>query len=148
MPISRRSFIIGSTAVAAGGGLVLYNLRPRPAQKPAFQPVPKVARERVRYDDFSDIWREKWTWDKVAKGTHTRANCISACSWDVYVKDGIAWREEQAAIYEPHRPDVPDFNPRGCQKGACYAQLQLAESRVTYPLKRVGERGEGKWKRV
>ena len=97
MPISRRRFIIGSAAVAAGGGLVLYNLRPRPAQKPAFQPVPKVAVERVRYNDFSDIWREKWTWDKVAKGTHTRANCISACSWDVYVKDGIAWREEQAA---------------------------------------------------
>ncbi len=148
MPISRRRFIIGSAAVAAAGGLVLHNLRPRTPQKPPFHPAPSVAAQRVRYNDFSDIWREKWTWDKVAKGTHTRANCISACSWDVYVKDGIAWREEQAAVYEPHRPDVPDFNPRGCQKGACYTHLQLAESRVTHPLKRVGERGEGKWKRV
>ena len=95
MSISRRQFIIGSTTVAAAGGLALYSLRPRPGVKPTFHPAPSVSAQRIRYNDFSDIWREKWTWDKVAKGTHTRANCISACSWDVYVKDGIAWREEQ-----------------------------------------------------
>jgi nitrate reductase alpha subunit len=31
----------------------------------------------------------------------------------VFVEDGIDWREEQAAVYEPPRPDVPDLNPRG-----------------------------------
>ena len=148
MQVSRRNFIIGSTVAVAGVGL--YSLRnkgyepaaPRPADKPG------VPAKKIRYNDYSDIWREKWQWDRVVKGTHTRANCIGACSWDVYVKDGIAWREEQAAIYEPHRPDVPDFNPRGCQKGACYTHLQVNESRIKYPLKRVGERGEGKWKRI
>ena len=50
--------------------------------------------------------------------------------------------------HEPHRSDIPDFNPRGCQKGACYTRLQLSDSRIIYPLKRAGERGEGKWKRV
>jgi nitrate reductase alpha subunit len=46
----------------------------------------------------------------------------------VFVKD-IVWREEQAAVYEPPRPDVPDLNPRGCQKGACYSDLQAARLR-------------------
>jgi len=94
------------------------------------------------------LYREKWTWDKVVKGTHTRANCIDACAWDVYVKEGVAWREEQAAVYTAPRPDVPDLNPRGCQKGACYTDLMISETRVLHPLKRVGERGEGKWKRI
>lgn len=146
MRLSRRQFIATTAVAAAGAGL--YSLRPK---KPAAYPGAKasdVPAKKIKYNDYSDIWREKWKWDRVAKGTHTRANCVAACSWDVYVRDGIAWREEQATIYEPHRPDVPDFNPRGCQKGACYTALQLSEARLKYPLKRVGERGEGKWKRV
>ena len=87
--------------------------------------------EPVVYDDFSDIYRERWEWDRVAKGTHTRANCIAACSWNVFVKDGVVWREEQDAVYGTPRDDVPDPNPRGCQKGACYSDLQVAGSRVT-----------------
>ncbi len=145
MQISRRGFLIGS-AGAAAVGFGLYSLRPKKAVHLPEQV--RIAAKKVRYNDYSDIWREKWKWDKVVKGTHTRANCCAACSWDVYVRDGVAWREEQAAIYEPHRPDIPDFNPRGCQKGACYTVLQLSEARVKYPLKRVGDRGEGKWKRI
>ena len=102
----------------------------------------------IVYGDFTDVWRERWTWDRVAKGTHTRANCISACAWSLFVKEGIVWREEQHAVYEPPRPDVPDLNPRGCQKGACYSDLQVSGSRVLHPLRRVGPRGAGKWKRI
>ncbi len=148
MQLTRRHFILGTTAAAVGLGL--YSLKPKTPAKVKAGPAlkPRTLAKKIRYNDYSDIWREKWKWDKVVKGTHTRANCGDACSWDVYVKDGIAWREEQNAIYEPHRPDVPDMNPRGCQKGACYTTLQLSEARVKYPLKRAGERGEGKWKRL
>ena len=90
--------------------------------------APKAAATRLApktYGGWKDVWAERWTWDRVAKGTHTRANCISACAWDVYVKDGVVWREEQAALYQPPAgADVPDLNPRGCQKGACYSDLQ------------------------
>jgi DMSO reductase family type II enzyme molybdopterin subunit len=65
----------------------------------------------------------------------------------VFVKQGIAWREEQNAIYAASE-GVPDFNPRGCQKGACYTDLMYEASRITHPLKRVGERGSRKWKRI
>ena len=43
---------------------------------------------------------------------------------------------------------VPDFNPMGCQKGACWHGLLNAKERVTYPLKRAGERGDGKWEQI
>jgi DMSO reductase family type II enzyme molybdopterin subunit len=90
-----------------------------------------------------------WTWDRVAKGTHL-ANCVYQrnCCWHVYIKDGLVWREEQFAGYPQTNADVPDFNPRGCQKGACYSHRMYDASRLTVPLKRVGERGEGNWKRI
>jgi DMSO reductase family type II enzyme molybdopterin subunit len=149
--ISRRTFIAGAGAGAAALGLGLYYLRKcEPGPAPLVGPTPesRTPVTPVAYGDFTDVWRERWTWDRVAKGTHTRANCISACAWNVFVKDGVVWREEQDAVYEPPRPDVPDLNPRGCQKGACYSDLQAASTRVLYPLKRVGPRGAGQWKRI
>jgi len=149
--ISRRNFVAGAGVGAAALGLGLCHLR-RSTRAPdglvGPPPTPSTPVELVSYGDFTDVLRERWTWDRIAKGTHTRANCIAACSWDVYVKDGVAWREEQHAVYEPPRPDVPDGNPRGCQKGACYTDLQVANSRVLHPLVRVGPRGAGKWKRI
>jgi DMSO reductase family type II enzyme molybdopterin subunit len=149
--ISRRTFIVGAGAGAAAVGLGLYALRKRaegPAPLVGPPPEPLTPVTPIVYGDFSDVWRDRWTWDRVAKGTHTRANCISACEWNVFVKDGVVWREEQDAVYEPPRGDVPDLNPRGCQKGACYSDLQAAPSRVLHPLTRVGPRGAGKWKRI
>ncbi len=66
----------------------------------------------------------------------------------VYVKDGIIWREEQPGTLPVIEEGVPDMNPMGCQKGVAWSQLLYAKERVLYPLKRVGERGRGKWKRV
>ncbi|MEK6563387.1 MAG: molybdopterin-dependent oxidoreductase [Candidatus Binatota bacterium] len=58
-------------------------------------------------------------------------------------------REEQAANYPPQNdPLAPDFNPRGCQKGSCYVHRIYDPTRIKYPMKRVGERGQGKWKRI
>ena len=101
------------------------------------------------YRTWESIYRGKWAWDKVVRSTHF-VNCWyqAHCAWDVYVKDGLVWREEQAADYAPVRKDTPDFNPRGCQKGACYSQRMYDPTRVKYPLKRVGERGSGKWQRI
>ena len=107
-----------------------------------------AARSAHAYGDWRDVYAEKWTWDKVVRCTHSRANCLSACAWDVYVKDGIVWREEQAQVYDEGRAGTPDFFPRGCQKGACYSDLMVSPQRLRYPLVRVGERGSGRWKRV
>ncbi len=146
MKISRRNFLIGAGITAASAAtLSLCTLKQKPSVTyPATQKTPP----RPGYASWGDLYREKWRWDRVVKGSHNRANCFSACSWNLFVKDGIVWREEQNAVYAQTNSSVPDFNPRGCQKGGCYSNLQQEESRVLYPMKRVGERGEGKWKRI
>ena len=58
------------------------------------------------------------------------------------------WREEQAGDYPRFDESLPDPNPRGCQKGACFTDYVNADQRVTHPLRRTGERGEGKWERI
>jgi DMSO reductase family type II enzyme molybdopterin subunit len=138
---------VGAGALALG----LHRLRNRagaPTSGTALVAEESVAPGPIVYGDYNDIWRGRWTWDKVVHSSHTRANCISTCSWNIFVKDGIAWREEQNAIYAQSEEGVPDFNPRGCQKGACYTHLMYEASRVTHPLRRAGARGSGKWKRV
>ncbi|MBV0923800.1 molybdopterin-dependent oxidoreductase [Halomicroarcula limicola] len=99
------------------------------------------------YRDWEDLYREQWDWDSTARSTHS-VNCTGSCSWEVYVRNGQVWREEQAADYPQFDESLPDPNPRGCQKGACYSDYVNADHRVLHPLRRTGQRGEGKWKRI
>ena len=115
-------------------------------------PTRRLARrdagESPDYRSIEDLYRAKWSWDRIAKGTCNQADCIAACTLNLYIKDGIVWREEQNAIYEASGEHLPDFNPRGCQKGMVYSDLMYDATRIKYPLRRVGARGEGKWERI
>ncbi len=97
---------------------------------------------------WEDTYRDGWTWDKVVKVTHIRANCVSTCSLDAYVKDGDVVWEEQNATCAQTSPDVPDPNPRGCPMGCVYSRTMHDPSRVKYPMKRAGPRGSGQWQRL
>lgn len=99
---------------------------------------------------LKEITERSWDWDRVVKGSHT-TNCSysMACNMNLYVKDGVVIREEQVGNYPaPNDPNVPDYNPKGCQKGVCYADRMYDATRLKYPLKRLGARGEGKWQRI
>jgi DMSO reductase family type II enzyme molybdopterin subunit len=141
--VDRRGFLRASAAGVAGLGLGLWRLVPEAAEAAARGVAPPA------YGDWRDVYHERWTWDRIVRSTHF-VNCWyqAHCAWDVYVKDGMVWREEQAADYPQTRPEVPDFNPRGCQKGACFSERMYDPARVRYPLVRVGPRGSGKWKRL
>ena len=99
------------------------------------------------YRRWEDVQRNKWTWDSVARGTHG-TNCTGNCAFNVYVRNGIAWREEQQGEYGQSESDVPDYGPRGCQKGLRHAKYMYGKQRVLYPMKRTGGRGEGHWERI
>jgi len=147
---TRRQFLklsgVAAAAAAAGAaGLPLFHFR-RSAR--AALPGASTSRTTAKLGSWEDLCRQRWTWDSVAKGSHGWANCRSACAWDLYVKDGIVVREEQNATYEASEAGVPDFNPRCCQKGACYTEVMYGPSRLTVPMKRVGERGSGRWQRI
>ncbi|PJB14701.1 MAG: hypothetical protein CO118_07195 [Flavobacteriales bacterium CG_4_9_14_3_um_filter_32_8] len=98
---------------------------------------------------FENDYRNKWSWDDVTLGTHN-LNCWfqQNCLFYVYKKDGKITREEQVGNYPQTNEKVPDFNPRGCQKGCSYSDFMYSEARITHPLKRSGERGEGKWEKI
>ena len=141
----RRGFLQGAAAGAASLALGMWKLQPRDA---AARGVSRTATPPA-YDGWADVYRSSWTWDKVGRSSHF-VNCWpqAHCTWNVYMKDGIVWREEQAGDYPQTRADVPDFNPRGCQKGGCYSERMYDPARLEYPLKRVGERGSAQWQRI
>lgn len=144
--LTRRGFLYGTGAAAIG--LSLSRLRCEPVETPGGTAAQITASMPI-YRSWEDVYRTRWTWDSVSKGTHY-VNCWyqARCAWNVYVKEGVVFREEQVADYPQTNSEVPDFNPRGCQKGACYSERMYDAGRLQYPLKRVGERGEGKWKRI
>ena len=145
--LRRRDFLklAALAAASAGSGLSLFHFRKEAAA--ALTPGGAAWRPE-RLGSWEDLYRQRWTWDRVAKGSHGWLNCRSACEWDLYVRDGVVVREEQTATYAASEPGVPDFNPRGCQKGACYPEVMYGPSRLTVPLKRVGERGGGQWQQI
>ncbi len=97
-----------------------------------------------------NAYRDRWKWDDVVGSSHA-VDCyptVGACPYQVYLKDGKIQFQEQAGKFPIVEEGVPDFNPMGCQKGACWDQMLTAKERVLYPLKRAGERGSGKWDRI
>ncbi len=142
--LSRGGFLGGSGAALA---LSLVNFKFRVLEVTA--DTNQSPTELPEYTDFHDVYRQKWIWDRVVRSTHN-VNCAyqKSCVWNIYVKDGIVWREEQVGNYPQTNPSVPDFNPRGCQKGGCYSERMYDPSRLQHPLKRVGERGSGRWQRI
>ncbi len=141
--LTRRSFLAGAASTTLA--LLLANLRTAGKGTSA----PAGARALPEYRRWEDLYRQRWIWDRRVRCTHL-VNCWYQrnCAWDVFVKDGVVLREEQAGTYPQVSPEVPDFNPRGCQKGACYSALLYAPDRLRYPLRRVGPRGSGRWQRV
>ncbi len=82
-----------------------------------------------------EFYRERWRHDKVVRSTHG-VNCTGSCSWQVYVKDGIITWETQQTDYPSTGPDSPEYEPRGCPRGASFSWYTYSPSRVRYPYVR------------
>ncbi len=113
-----------------------------PAGSPdGLPPGPRASEDAYRLRAFPG-------WDRVAVGTHC-VDCYPACCpVRVYVKDGQVVREELSGNLEPVEAGVPDMNPMGCQKGLAWSAQHRAADRPLHPLRRVGERGSGRWERI
>ncbi|KXG43865.1 nitrate reductase subunit alpha [Tepidibacillus decaturensis] len=92
--------------------------------------------EVTPYDrDNEKIYRRRWQHDKFIRTTHG-VNCTGSCSWRVFVKDGIITWENQAIDYPSPGPDMPEFEPRGCPRGATFSWYTYSPVRVKYPYVR------------
>jgi DMSO reductase family type II enzyme molybdopterin subunit len=106
------------------------------------------SRQPSMQNAWAHSYRDRWKWDKVTWGCHCVDCYPSNCPYRVYVRDGRVVREEPAASFETIEPGVPDMNPAGCQKGAAWSEMLYGKERVLYPLRRTGERGEGRFERI
>lgn len=85
--------------------------------------------------DWEKLYRRRWQHDKVVRTTHG-VNCTGSCSWKVFVKDGIITWETQQTDYPSCGPDMPEFEPRGCSRGASFSWYVYSPLRVKYPYVR------------
>ncbi|MBD7908723.1 nitrate reductase subunit alpha [Sporosarcina gallistercoris] len=101
-----------------------------------FKPVEKysgnwsVLEEKNR--DWENMYRQRWSHDKVVRTTHG-VNCTGSCSWKVFVKNGIITWENQQIDYPSCGPDMPEFEPRGCPRGASFSWYEYSPLRIKYP---------------
>ncbi|MFF5188437.1 nitrate reductase subunit alpha [Streptomyces sp. NPDC000345] len=82
-----------------------------------------------------EFYRDRWSHDKVVRSTHG-VNCTGSCSWKVYVRDGIITWEAQQTDYPSVGPDRPEYEPRGCPRGAAFSWYTYSPTRVRYPYVR------------
>jgi nitrate reductase alpha subunit len=81
---------------------------------------------------WEEFYRNRWQHDNAIRSTHG-VNCTGGCSWMVYVKDGIVTWEMQALDYPLLEPNLPPYEPRGCQRGISASWYVYSPIRVKYP---------------
>lgn len=148
MTISRRD-ALKNLAVIGGAAAVAAEAKPG-------DPKPlRVEDPRAAYPDtktVEDMYRAEFA-GTLGKGeergfAYHCVNCQGNCAWEVWTKDGKVTRENQSASYPQISPDIPDANPRGCNKGVQHSQVMYQPDRLLHPMKRVGPRGSGQWKQI
>ncbi len=148
MALSRRDFL--KALGASGAGITLGGNAAFAKQDAVVVEDPRHSYPNTSYTE--NMYRNEFAYTYGEKEDHGTAyhcvNCQGNCAWDVWVNNGIITRENQVANYTPINPKIPDFNPRGCNKGIQHSHVTYEKDRILYPLKRVGKRGEGKWKRI
>lgn len=104
-----------------------------------FKPVERYSGDwsalEAKNRDWENMYRQRWSHDKVVRTTHG-VNCTGSCSWKVFVKNGVITWENQQIDYPSCGPDMPEFEPRGCPRGASFSWYEYSPLRVKYPYMR------------
>ncbi len=95
-----------------------------------------------------DYYAGKVAYERVVRST-CAGNCTQACGWNAYVRGNTVVGLIQASDYHVYDPVAKNaYNPRGCMRGASFVRYIHGPMRVKHVYKRVGKRGEGKFKRI
>ena len=89
----------------------------------------------LRGRDWEQSYRERWQHDRVVRSTHG-VNCTGSCSWKIHVKDGLVTWETQQTDYPSNGPETPDYEPRGCPRGASFSWYVYSPLRPKFPYVR------------
>jgi len=126
MKVDRRTFLSFGMGAAAGTALT---------------PLPWKL-----IDDMS-IWTQNWPWTPVpleGKVTYENSTC-TLCPGGC----GITVRKIANRVVKIEgRKNHPVNNGGICMLGLCGPQLLYSPTRIKGPMKRIGQRGEGKWQNI
>lgn len=86
-------------------------------------------------------WPDRDKYKDVEKVPGMCQLCSTVCGIIGYVKDGRIIKVEG-------NPNDPNSRGHLCARGQAALNHQYHPERLLYPLKRVGKRGEGRWKRI
>ncbi len=92
----------------------------------------KVSDESRSWEEF---YRSRWSYDYSVRSGHG-VNCSMACSWEIFVKDGLICWELQKTDYPQIDPDIPNVEPRGCQRGMTASWYPYSPLRPKFPYVR------------
>ncbi|WP_350454059.1 molybdopterin-containing oxidoreductase family protein [Slackia heliotrinireducens] len=124
---TRRTFIAGAATAVAAGFLAGCT-----AQEESAAPVEGLDEKSAAADSAPET---------QVYNTFCRGGCCCNCFQKIYVRDG--------QIVRLSAGDTPDPRWRGiCSKGFTQPINTYNDNRLQYPMKRVGERGEGKFERI
>lgn len=126
--ISRRSFVKWSAVVA--GSSTLVGCMPTTSGVDSESTVANLESRQLNTEVKPSIcWH----------------NCGGRCQIKAHVKDGVVL----SFTTDNEGPDTPDdLQARACLKGRAQRQRLYHPDRLKYPMKRVGERGAGKWEQI
>ncbi len=148
---SRRKFLQLGALIAASGVLADDEAPKRPPQgidmekwnrikgKPYRGKMPGVC--ELPGPNAKRNWPDRDKYKNVTKVPGMCQLCSSVCGIIGYVKDGRLIKVEG-------NPNDPNSRGYLCARGQAALNHQYHPERLLYPLRRVGKRGEGKWKRI
>jgi anaerobic dimethyl sulfoxide reductase subunit A len=130
----RRSFLKAAAAAGATAGLFRYGLESREAAAFAYAPYPTD-------DQLTSVVTscDHNCGSRHMLVAHKKGDVILRLSSD----DG---RYQEGGAYGVDNPQQPQL--RACLRGRAYRTRLYSPDRLLYPMVRVGERGEGRFKRV
>ena len=120
-------------AAVAEPGASLYSLGSYLRRGKASNDARRLFLEGGREADA--FYRHRWSHDKMVHSTHG-VNCTGSCAWEVYVTDGVITWEKQITNYPETPADMPDYEPRGCPRGAAFSWYTYSPTRIRYPYVR------------
>ncbi|MFQ6083850.1 MAG: molybdopterin-dependent oxidoreductase, partial [Candidatus Aminicenantia bacterium] len=81
--------------------------------------------------------------------TGVERQAIPSACWQCVARDGIIGYVEDCKLVKIEgNPALPRTNGKLCARGQAGINQVYNPDRILYPMKRVGKRGEGKWKRI
>lgn len=122
--ISRRTFVKASAATSIATGAVIAN--------------PVGATMKMLSEDDGALNESE---EDLIKSSVCRSNCFQCCRLNAHIRNGKLVKTTPA-------PYLDSIYTGNCLKGLSLVQRTYSPTRIKYPMRRTGERGEDKWERI